>query len=196
MELLPSLLSAGWASGVNAYLTVAVLGLAGRAGLGEVPEQLTETPVLVAAGSMFAIEFVTDKIPYLDNLWDAIHTVIRPAIASAIGVEYAGADGLGGVDEALAGGGTGALALVSHAVKASLRLGINASPEPFSNIAASLTEDGLVGAVTWFSLENPEAAAVIAVVLLLLGIALVVVIWRRIRRAMRAFLERTARPPP
>lgn len=196
MELLPSLLSAGWASGVNAYLTVVVLGLAGRAGIGEVPEQLTETPVLIAAGVMYAVEFVADKIPLLDNLWDAIHTVVRPAIASVIGVEYAGADSLGGVDEALAGGGTGAVALVSHGVKAGLRLGINASPEPFSNIAASLTEDGLVGAVTWFSLENPELAAAIALVLLVLGIALVVVIWKRIRRAMRAFLERTARPPP
>jgi hypothetical protein len=196
MELVPSLLSAGWASGVNAYLTVAVLGLAGRAGIGEVPEQLTQTPVLIAAVVLYAIEFVADKVPYVDNAWDAIHTAIRPAIASVIGVEYAGADALGGVDEALAGGGTGVLALVSHAVKASLRLGINASPEPVSNILASLTEDGLVAVVTGFSLENPEIAAAIAMALLVLGIALVIFIWKRIRRAMRALLEWTARPPP
>jgi len=196
MELLPSLLSTGWATGVNAYLTVVVLGLAGRAGVGEVPDQLSETPVLVIAGLMFAVEFVTDKVPYLDNAWDAIHTAIRPAIASLIGVGYADADGLAGLDEALAGGGSGALALVSHAVKASLRLGINASPEPFSNILASLTEDGLVAAVTALSLEHPELAAAIAVVLLVLGIVLVVVIWRRIRSALRAFIERTRRPPP
>ena len=196
MELLPSLLSTGWASGVNAYLTVVVLGLAGRAGVGEVPDQLSETPVLVIAGLMFAVEFVTDKVPYLDNAWDAIHTAIRPAIASLIGVGYADADGLTGLDEALAGGGSGALALVSHAVKASLRLGINASPEPVSNILASLTEDGLVAAVTAFSLENPEIAAVIAVVLLIAGIVLVVVLWTRIRRAMGALLTRLGRPPP
>lgn len=196
MELLPSLLSAGWASGVNAYLTVAVLGLAGRAGVGEVPDQLTETPVLIAAVVMYAVEFVADKVPYLDNLWDAIHTVVRPAIASVIGVEYAGADGLDTLDEALAGGGTGAVALVSHAVKASLRLGINASPEPFSNIAASLTEDGLVGAVTWFSLENPELAAMIAMVLLIAGMALVIVVWKRIRRALAGLGRRYGRPPP
>ena len=196
MELLPSLLSAGWASGVNSYLTVAVLGLAGRAGVGEVPEQLTETPVLIAAGVMYAVEFVADKIPLLDNLWDAIHTVVRPAIASVVGVEYAGADGLGGVDEALAGGGTAAVALVSHGVKAGLRLGINASPEPFTNIAASLTEDGLVALVAGFSLEHPELAATIAVVLLVCGVALVVFVWRRIRRGLRTLIARTGRPPP
>lgn len=195
MELLPSLLSAGWASGVNAYLTVLVLGLAGRAGLGEVPPELTGTPILVAAGSLFAIEFVTDKVPYLDNVWDAIHTAVRPAIGSVIGFEYAGAEGLAGVDEALAAGGTGALALVSHAVKAGLRLGINASPEPFSNIGASLTEDGLVAAVTWYSLDHPEAAAVVAVILLVLGLVVVTLIWRRVRRALRDLLDRT-RPSP
>ncbi len=196
MEVLPSILSAGWASGVNAYLTVAVLSLAGRAGVGEVPEALHSDGVLYASVAMFAIEFVTDKIPYIDSLWDAVHTAVRPAIGSALGFELAGQEGLEGLDEVLAGGGSGALALLSHAVKASLRLGINASPEPASNILASLTEDGLVAAVTAFSLENPEIAAVIAVVLLVAGIILVVVIWTRIRRAMGALLTRLGRPPP
>ena len=82
MDLIPTLLSSGWASGVNAYLTVLVLGLGGRAGVAEVPEQLTETPVLAVAAVMFAVEFVTDKIPYLDNTWDAISTLIRPVIGA------------------------------------------------------------------------------------------------------------------
>ena len=183
MEVVPSLLSAGWASGVNAYLTVAVLSLAGRAGIGEVPEPLQSDGVLYASLAMFAIEFVTDKIPYVDNLWDAVHTAVRPAIGSALGFELAGQEGLDGLDELLAGGGSGALALLSHAVKASLRLGINASPEPVSNIVTSLGEDALVAAVTAFSLENPEIAAAIAVVLLIAGGVLVVLIWTRIRRA-------------
>jgi hypothetical protein len=190
MELLPSLLSAGWASGVNAYLTVLILGLGGRAGVAEVPEQLTETPVLAVAAVMFAIEFVTDKIPYVDNTWDAISTLIRPVIGAVIGVEYADLDGLDGVEEALAGGGTGAVALVSHGIKAGLRLGINASPEPFSNIVASLTEDGLVAVVTAFSLENPELAAAIALVLLICGVAILIVIWTRVRRALAAMQQR------
>jgi len=196
VEVVPSLLSAGWASGVNAYLTVAVLSLAGRAGIGDVPEPLQSDGVLYASLAMFAIEFVTDKIPYVDNLWDTVHTAVRPAIGSALGFELAGQEGLEGVDEALAGGGAGAIALVSHAVKASLRLGINASPEPVSNIVTSLGEDALVAAVTAFSLENPELAAAIAVVLLIAGAALVVLIWTRIRRAMAVLLTRLGRPPP
>lgn len=195
MDLIPTLLSSGWASGVNAYLTVLVLGLGGRAGITEVPEQLTETPVLIVAGVMFAIEFVTDKIPYVDNAWDAISTLIRPVVGAVIGVEYATLDDLGTVDEALAGGGTGAVALTSHAVKAGLRLGINASPEPVSNIIASLTEDGLVALVVGFSLEHPELAAVIAVVLLLAGVTVVVLIWTRVRRALAAMQERWRAPP-
>ena len=196
MEVVPSLLSAGWASGVNAYLTVAVLSLAGRAGIGDVPEPLQSDGVLYAALAMFAVEFVTDKIPYVDNLWDAVHTAVRPAIGSALGFELAGQEGLEGLDEVLAGGGAGALALLSHAVKASLRLGINASPEPVSNIVTSLSEDALVVGVTAFSLENPEIAAAIAVLLLIAGIVLVVVIWTRVRRAMGALLTRLGRPPP
>lgn len=195
MDLIPTLLSSGWASGVNAYLTVLVLGLGGRAGIAEVPEQLTETPVLAVAAVMFAIEFVTDKIPYVDNTWDAISTLVRPVIGGVIGVEYADLEGLDTVDEALAGGGTGAVALASHAVKAGLRLGINASPEPFSNIIASLTEDGLVAVVTGFSLEHPEIAATIAVLLLATGITVVVLIWTRVRRALAAMQQRWRGPP-
>ena len=198
MDLVPTLISSGWASGINAWATVLVLGLLGRAGFGTevVPEQLTETPILVGAGVMYAIEFVTDKVPYVDNLWDLISTAVRPAIGSAIGLEYASADNLDGIDQALAGGGSGAIALISHGVKAGLRLGINASPEPFSNILASLTEDGLVVAVTAFAFEQPEIAAAIAVLLLLCGIAIVVFIWNRIRRAVALLRRRYGRAPP
>jgi hypothetical protein len=195
MDLIPTLLSSGWASGVNAYLTVLVLGIGGRAGVAAVPEQLTETPVLAVAAVMFAVEFVTDKIPYVDNTWDAISTVIRPLVGALIGVEYAQLDDLGTLDEALAGGGTGSVALTSHAVKAGLRLGINASPEPVSNILASLTEDGLVAVVVGFSLDHPELAAAIAAILLAVGIAVVILIWTRVRRALAAMQERWRAPP-
>lgn len=194
MDLVPSLLSVGWASGVNSYLTILVLGLAGRAGVGEVPEALTETPLLVFAGAMFAVEFVTDKIPYVDNAWDALSTLVRPAIGAALGVGYAELDALGIGEQVLAGGATGGVALASHAVKAGLRLGINASPEPASNILASLAEDGLVALVAGFSIEHPELTALIACLLLAGGIGLVALIWTRVRRAMAALRARWGGP--
>ena len=196
MDLAPTLFSTGWATGVNAYATVALLNLLGRAGVGEVPDALEGDVVLVVALAMYGIEFVTDKIPYLDNVWDAIHTVVRPAVASAIGAAFGSEDDLRGFDEALAAGGSGGTALASHAVKASLRLGINASPEPASNIVTSLLEDGVVGVVVFFAVENPEIAAAIAAVLLAAGIALTISLWKRIRRAAAYLRDRYGRGPP
>ena len=193
MELAPTVISAGWASGVNAYLTVLVLSLAGRAGWDAVPGELQTDRVLIAALVLTAIEFVTDKVPYLDSAWDAVHTVVRPAIGSLLGVGLAGEADAGGVEEVLAAGGSGLLALASHGVKAGLRLGINASPEPFSNILASLVEDGLVTGVMLLAIDHPVPAAAIALVLLVSGVALVVLLMQRIRRAVRA-LQRRLRP--
>ena len=85
MELVPTVISAGWAAGVNAYGTIAVLGLLGRAGVGEVPDPLTGTPVIATALVMFAIEFVVDKVAYLDSTWDVIQAPIRTAVGAAIG---------------------------------------------------------------------------------------------------------------
>jgi len=196
VDLVPTLISSGWASGVNAYLTVALLSLLGRAGWGDVPEALQSDGVLAAALVLFAIEFVADKVPYVDNFWDAVHTAVRPAIASALGVAFAGDAGSTGLEEALSGGGSGAMALASHAVKAGLRLGVNASPEPFSNILVSLTEDGLVAGVTVLALDHPVPAAVVAVILLITGAALAVLLIKRIRRALRLLQQRLRRPPP
>jgi len=196
VDLVPILISSGWASGVNVYLTVALMSLLGRAGWDAVPAALQSNRVLVIALALFAIEFVVDKIPYLDNAWDAVHTAVRPAIASALGVALAGDTGATGLEEALSGGGSGAMALVSHAVKASLRLGVNASPEPFSNILVSLTEDGLVAAVVVLARDHPVPAAVIAVILLVAGAAVAVLLIKRIRRALRLLQQRLRRPPP
>lgn len=190
MELLPTVLSTGWASGVNAYATVALLGLLGRAGFGEVPEPLTSDAAIWGSVAMYAVEFVADKVPYLDNAWDTIHTLVRPAIGGVVGVEFAQLDQAGFLAEAAAGGGSGALALASHAVKAGLRLGINTSPEPVSNILVSLAEDGAVAGVVALSLEHPVPAAAIAISLLIAGIGLVVFLWTRIRKAWRTRRDR------
>jgi Domain of unknown function (DUF4126) len=198
MDLLPTLTSSGWASGVNAWATVLVFGLMGRAGLGSeaVPDQLTQTPVLAFAGIMYVVEFVADKVPLFDSVWDVGQTFVRPVIGGWVGYEFAGADGATSVDQAVAAGGTGALALASHAVKASVRLGLNASPEPFTNIVASVGEDFAVAGVTALALQQPELAAVIALLLLIVGIGLAIVLWKAARRAWRALRERYGRAPP
>ena len=140
-ELLPMVFTSGWASGVNAYATVLVLGLIGRiGGVESIPEGLQRTDVLVAAAVLYALEFVTDKIPYVDSTWDAVHTAIRPTVGAAIALLVSGdADSL---ETAVLTATGGLTALASHLVKGGLRLAVNTSPEPASNIAVSVAEDG------------------------------------------------------
>ncbi len=197
MDLAATVFSSGWASGVNAYATVAMLSIAGRAGVGPIPEGLEKDWVLIGAVILFAVEFVADKVPFFDSAWDSIHTVIRPAIGSALGFAFTGNADVDNVDELLGGGTGGITALASHGVKAGLRLGINTSPEPATNIIASLIEDSTVLVVAYFALENPELAAAIAFVLLVSGIALVIFLWKRIRASWRRYRDwRDARRAP
>jgi hypothetical protein len=182
MDTLPLVLSGGWAAGVNAYATVLLLGIFGRLGLGEVPDGLERTDVMIAAGALYAVEFVTDKIPYVDHAWDAIHTVIRPAIGGVIGVLLNGqADGL---NDALAATGASTTALASHGVKAGLRMAVNISPDPVTTATASLTEDFLVGCVVVLIVTHPWLALTLSMTLLAIGITLVVLLWRRVRAAL------------
>ena len=191
MDLVPTVISTGYAAGINAYGTVVLLNLLGRAGFGEVPEPLMGDTVLIGAGVMYAIEFVTDKIPYLDNLWDVAHTVIRPLVASLIGVEFAEFDQVSEAEQAISGGAAGGTALTSHAIKAGVRLGINASPEPFSNIFVSLIEDGIVAVVIALVLAEPLIALADVLVLLAIGIGLILMLRKAIRRGMK----NRGRPP-
>jgi hypothetical protein len=180
LDSLPYVLTFGWASGINVYATVLVTGLIGRfGGVESVPDGLQRTDVMAAAAAMWALEFVADKIPYVDNVWDAVHTAIRPTLGAIVAALVAGE--AGDLNEALAavlGGGT---ALATHAAKAGLRLGVNASPEPFSNIVLSLSEDGAVVAVILLAVDHPWAALAIALTLLIGGTTLVVLLFRRIR---------------
>jgi len=197
VELIPTVISAGYAAGLNAYGTVVLLNLLGRSGFGDVPDPLMGDGVLIAAGVMYVIEFVTDKVPYVDNIWDAGHTLIRPAIGSLIGIEFAQFDNAVGTEEVLAGGAGGTTALASHMLKSGLRLGINASPEPVTNIAASVAEDGIVAVVIAFTLKEPLIALAIVIVLLGIGIAAVIWLRKRIRIAMeKAREKRAARAGP
>lgn len=183
-QLIPTVISAGYAAGLNAYGTIVLLNLLGRVGFGEVPDALMGDNILIAAAVLYAIEFVTDKVPYLDSAWDVLHTVIRPAIGSLIGVEFAQFDQAVGSEEVLAGVGGGGTALISHGLKAGVRLGINTSPEPASNIIASLIEDGIVAVVIALALKEPLIALAVVVVLLTIGIVMVVILRKAIKRAL------------
>jgi hypothetical protein len=191
VEVLPWIFSSGWASGINGYAVVVVLGVLGRLGADDVPAALERTDVLVAAFVMWCIDAVADKIPYLDSTWDTIHTAIRPTIGAIVAALIAGDQGtLGEATAAVIGGGT---ALASHLVKAGIRLGVNTSPEPASNIVVSTGEDLTVAGVVALSVLNPVAAAIIAGLLLALGITTVVLLFSRIRAFRRRRRERRER---
>jgi hypothetical protein len=191
MELLPAVFSSGWASGVNAYLVVLGLGLYGRyVGADEVPEALTRTDVLVVAAVMYAIEFVADKIPYVDSVWDTISTAIRPTVGAVIGVLLAGdASSVEQATMAVVGGGS---ALASHLVKAGIRLAVNGSPEPASNATVSVGEDLTVAGVVTLVVYHPWWALGISATLLVLGAVVVVMLARWVRRGWRQRRERRA----
>ena len=172
----------GWASGVRLYLVVLLTGFAGFMGWVELPlglRLLAHPVVLGASGFMVLVEFFADKVPGLDSLWDMVHTVIRIPAGAALAAGVFGADSAAmGLVAAVLGG---SLAATSHAAKTTTRAAINTSPEPFSNIGASLAEDGLVPMALWLSVTHPMAFAVLLVVLLVAGVWLIRTCWRYLR---------------
>ena len=186
MESLALAFSSGWASGVNAYLVVLVLGIADRVDdFEQIPDELGSWEVLAVAALMYALEFVADKVPYVDSAWDVISTVIRPLVGGTVGVLLAGSST---EISGLVGGSVGGVsALASHAVKAGTRLAVNTSPEPASNIAISVGEDLVVLALVWFAIDHPYIAAGIAGVLLLIGLVVLYFAIRLIRSGWRRF---------
>jgi hypothetical protein len=175
-----------FAAGVNLYATVAILGLAARYGWVSLPPQFqafNSDLVIGAAVVMYVIEFFADKIPWLDSLWDLVHTAIRPIGGALIAVTTLGeaspaTEGL----VALLGG---AVAASSHLTKTSTRAVANASPEPFSNWILSLGEDVFVVGLGYLALTYPVAALVVASVLLVLIVVFAAVIVRAVRRWFR-----------
>lgn len=187
--------AAGWASGINAYATVLVLGLLGRfLGVDSVPAGLQRTDVLIIMGVLAVIELVADKIPVVDSIWDVPSTVIRPVAGAAIGALMAGAQGdLWTITLASVGGLT---ALVSHLAKASIRLAANSSPEPVTNVGASLAGDvGVVG-VSTLAVLYPAAAAVVAGILLVIMVILAIVLLRFARKGWRWLRNRRTQREP
>jgi hypothetical protein len=178
-ELVPWIFTTGWASGVNAYATVLVLGLLGRyADVSQIPDGLTRTDVLIAAAVLFTLEFVADKIPYVDSLWDALHTIVRPSIGAVIGALLAGNDS--SLSQIFAATSGGVIALASHLAKAGLRAAVNTSPEPASNVIVSSAEDISVAGLVALASAHPWVSAGIAAALLAISVVLVVKLWRRV----------------
>ncbi|TAL72581.1 MAG: DUF4126 domain-containing protein [Burkholderiaceae bacterium] len=170
---LPSLLALaaalGWASGLRLYAVVFLTGLAGALGWIALPPGLAllqHPAMLAASGFMLFVEFFADKIPGVDSLWDIVHSVIRIPAGAALAAGVFGADG--GTMTAVAALLGGTLAATSQAAKTTSRAAINASPEPFSNVAASLTEDGLVVGALWLSTHHPLLFGVVLLVMVLL----------------------------
>lgn len=185
------LVATSFAAGLNAYATVAALGLLSRAGALTLPPSLMvlrDWPVIAAAVALFAIEFVADKIPVFDLVWNALHTIVRVPIAALLAYQATSQLPLEGqVLSAILGG---LIALIAHTGKTAARVAVTPSPEPFSNIALSLGEDAAAVSLTWFAAHHPYLAAAIA----LLGVAAVLVSIRAVVRLVgRSLAQARAR---
>ncbi len=173
----------GWASGIRLYAVLFIVGGAGYLHWVELPGGLTVLAhpwVLAASGFMFCVEFFADKIPGVDTLWDTVHTFIRiPAGAALAASVFGDSSAAASLAAAIVGG---SLAAGSHIAKTGSRAVINTSPEPFSNWAASVGEELVVGTVLWLAFEYPIAALIVLSVLIALMIWLIPKVWRFLRR--------------
>lgn len=186
MDLITTLgrtLGFSFAAGVNLYATIAILGLAAKFGWVTLPAQFqafNNDVVIGAAILMYLVEFFADKIPYVDSLWDFIHTAIRPVGGALIAVTTLGH--ASPTTQALVALLGGAVAASSHLTKTSTRAAANVSPEPFSNWFLSLGEDAFVVGLGYLALRHPLVALIVACVLLALIAVFATVIIRSVRR--------------
>jgi hypothetical protein len=195
VELLGYALGTSFASGLNLYATVAAAGLFDRWGVIQLPPQLqvlSHPVVLGIAIALFIIEFIADKIPYVDSAWDAVHTFIRPPAAAVLSYSaFAGqVPQQWQVAAALVAGG---VALTSHGAKASTRAAANMSPEPLSNWILSLLEDGVAVFLAWMAAAHPLITGALVVVLVIVA---VLVIWKLFGFLQRAWSRVVGRRGP
>ena len=188
MDTLPLSIANGWASGISAYGVLLIAGVLGRVGYADTPHALQRTDVMIFVGILLAFEFVADKIPYVDSIWDSVHTVIRPTIAAILGVLIA--NDASTLDQAVAASSSSITALLSHLAKGGFRLAINTSPEPVTNIGTSLAEDGAVIGVVLLAWQMPWVAASVALTLLVIGLVTVYFLLSRIRRGLARVRQR------
>lgn len=191
METLGSIslvLGGSWASGINLYMTVAGLGIAQRLHLLTLPGNLdTFSHPLVIAGAilMYAVEFVADKIPVVDSIWDSVHTLIRPAGGAALG--YLAAANLGPLAQVPITLLSAAVSADAHLTKATSRVAINSSAIPFANVGASVGEDIGVAAVLYFVVKHPVIAIILVIAFIAFSIWFLRLMWRFLLKVLRFF---------
>jgi hypothetical protein len=191
IQTLALTLGVAWASGINLYAAVTVLGLSGTMGYAQLPESLSviENPlVITTAAFMYCVEFFADKTPGVDTLWDSVHTFIRVPAGAMLAAAAAGP-----VDPAIAvaaGLLGGSLTAASHATKAGSRLLINTSPEPFSNWTASVAEDLAVFAGLWAAIQHPVLFLLALCLFLLVLCWLLPKLWRAIVTLLRPMFRK------
>ena len=172
-----------WGAGLRAYAVIFAVGLAGAMGWVELPghlEVLQHPVVLAASGLMTLVEFGADKLPWLDSIWDAVHSFIRiPAGAALAALAFGDSSDAVMVAAAILGG---SVAAAMHAAKAGARAAINLSPEPFSNWAASLSEDAFVPVGLWLAVAHPLAFFALLAACLVAAVLLLRLVWRGVRR--------------
>ena len=191
IEALSLAMGTAWTSGINLYATVAALGLAGRLEMIQLPhslELLTHPIVIAVACIMYAIEFFADKIPYVDNGWDVLHTFIRVPAGAILAARSLGDMSPALELAALLAGGS--IALAAHGTKATTRLAINSSPEPFSNWFASFVEDVAVLGGIWIIFNHPWLMLGLVLIFLALMVWLVPKIFRLAMRGLAALRNR------
>ena len=181
-------LGTAFAAGLNVYAAVATLGLLQRFGVVQLPQSLhplAHPVVLGIAITLYVIEFFADKVPVIDHVWDAIHTFIRPPAAAILA--FAAVSGVGEPWRIGAALLAGTVALASHGSKATTRVAVNTSPEPFSTWAMSLGEDALAISLTWLAVTHPLVALALALVLTIAAVWIVMTLLRLARRTLGRF---------
>jgi hypothetical protein len=185
-ELVAAVVATSFAAGLNLYATVATLGLLAHLGVLTLPpalEMLSSWWIIGISGVLFGIEFFADKIPAFDLVWNALHTFIRVPVAALLA--YRATEALSPWEQLLATAAGAAIAFAAHGGKTAARAAVTASPEPFSNTALSVGEDGLAIFLTWFATRHPYSAAAIVVVLVLI----IVLLARWVLRSLRALFH-------
>jgi hypothetical protein len=183
VSALPLAFTAAWASGINPYLLVLMMGVLGRFAGWDIPPGLERVDVLVIFAVLAVVDTIADKVMLVDSVWDAVNTVIRP-VAGGVVAALIAAPTTDIPTAAIAAGG-GLIALVTHVAKATTRLAVNTSPEPVSNVAVSVAEDVAVAGVVVIAVVNPWIAAAIALVLMMTAVTIAVVVARAARSGMR-----------
>jgi hypothetical protein len=196
LETLGFALGTSFASGLNLYATVAAAGLFQRLGVVSLPEplQVLANPIVLGVAlTLTVVEFIADKIPYVDTAWDAVHTFIRPPAAALLSYTAFAGESVPEEWRLAAALLAGSVALTSHGAKASTRAAANASPEPVSNWTLSLLEDGVAVFLAWMAAEHPLLTAAIVVALVIIAVFVIWKLYGYFRQAL-ARLKRSPTP--